>query len=399
MRWLLSTMCLVHVCGNIFCLFETTMNPEVHMNVSEIIIRWGYASEEYEAVTEDGYILPINRIPHGKNNTNSTSPKKVVLCQHGLFGAPGVWVSNPPNNSLAFILADAGYDVWMGNSRGSTWAKKHLYLDPNSKEFWAFSYDEMIKYDLPATINFILKKTGQKQIYYVGHSQGTVIALGAFSTNQQLADKIKMCFLLAPVATVEYVEGFARLLAYFHPTAFKLLFGEKEFLPMIAFNKLAGYTCSDKVIDTTCVAILGSMTGYTPQNLNKSRTDVYITHSLARTSVQIVLHYSQAINTGVFGAYDWGSPSLNMLHYNQTTPPLYNVEDMKVPTAMWSGRKDFLADETDVAHLVPKISNLIYHKIIADFSHLDFVVGLSAYDEVSKGILKLLDKSETENLH
>lgn len=39
------------------------------------------------------------------------------------------------------------------------------------------SYDEMIKYDLPATINFILKKTGQKQIYYVGHSQGTLIGM------------------------------------------------------------------------------------------------------------------------------------------------------------------------------------------------------------------------------
>jgi triacylglycerol esterase/lipase EstA (alpha/beta hydrolase family) len=32
----------------------------------------------------------------------------------------------------------------------------------------------MIKYDLSATINFIVKKTGQKQIYYVGHSQGTL---------------------------------------------------------------------------------------------------------------------------------------------------------------------------------------------------------------------------------
>ncbi|XP_003505994.1 tear acid lipase-like protein [Cricetulus griseus] len=399
MWWLLSTMCLVHVCGNIFCLFETTMNPEVHMNVSEIIIRWGYASEEYEAVTEDGYILPINRIPHGKNNTNSTGPKKVVLCQHGLFATASVWVSNPPNNSLAFILADARNDLWMGNSRGSTWAKKHLYLDPNSKEFWAFSYDEMIKYDIPATINFILKKTGQKQIYYVGHNQGTLIALGAFSTNQQLAEKIKMCFLLAPVATVKYDEDFPHLLSYICPTSLKLIFGEKELLPMAVFNKQSGYTCNVIVTDTTCFAIKVLITGYVSQHLNKSRTDVYITHSLARTSVQNLLHYSQAVNTGVFGAYDWGSPSLNMLHYNQTTPPLYNLEDMKVPTAMWSGRNDFLADDIDVAHLVSKLPNLIYHKIIADFSHLDFVVGLSAYDEVSKGILKLLHESETENLH
>lgn len=35
------------------------------------------------------------------------------------------------------------------------------------------SLDEMAKYDLPATINFIIEKTGQERLYYVGHSQGT----------------------------------------------------------------------------------------------------------------------------------------------------------------------------------------------------------------------------------
>nr|XP_048294616.1 tear acid lipase-like protein [Myodes glareolus] len=394
MRWLLSTMCLVHVFGNIFCLFAVNKNPEAHMNVSEIVTYWHYESEEYEVVTEDGYILPINRIPHGKNNSNSPAPKKVVYCQHGLFSTAGVWVSNPPNNSLAFILADAGYDVWMGNSRGNTWAKKHLYLDPNSKEFWDFSYDEMIKYDLPATINFILKKTGQKQIYYVGHSQGTLIALGAFSTNQQLAEKIKLSILLAPVATVKYVQGLGRLPAYYTPTAFKLLFGEKEFLPTADFSKISGYTCNIEVINTACAALLASMTGYAPEQLNKSRIDVYITHSTAGSSVRILLHYGQAINKGVFQAYDWGSRSLNMLHYNQTTPPLYNVEAMKVQTALRSGGKDILADPRDVANLKPKISNLVYEKIIPNFSHLDFIVGINAYNEVSKGILKLLDESE-----
>ncbi|KAL6061436.1 hypothetical protein STEG23_033203, partial [Scotinomys teguina] len=283
---------------------------------SEIITFWGYPSKEYEAVTKDGYILPINRIPHGKNSTDSSDPKEVVFCQHGLFSTAGVWVANPPDNSLAFFLADAGYDVWMGNSRGSTWAKKHLHLDPESKEFWAFSYDEMIKYDLPATINFILNKTGQKQIYYVGHSQGTLIALGAFSTNQQLAESIKLSVLLAPVATVQFIKGSGRLPSYFTPTAFKLLFGEREFLPTVAFSELSGYVCHVAAISTACAAVLESLGGYSTQ-LNKSRIDVYITHSLARTSVQTLLHYGQAIDKGVFQAYDRGSPTLNMLHYNQ----------------------------------------------------------------------------------
>ncbi|KAL1788835.1 tear acid lipase [Sigmodon hispidus] len=358
------------------------LDPCRAVDVSEIVIKWGYPNEEYEVVTDDGYILPINRIPHGKNNINSSAPKMVVYCQHGLFSTPGVWVANPPDNSLGFILADAGYDVWLGHSRGSTWAKKHKYLDPNSKQFWAFSYDEMIKYDLPATINFILKKTGQKQIFYVGHSQGTLIALGAFSTNQQLAEKVNKSFLLAPVATVKYIKGSGRLPSYFTPTAFKLLF------------------------DNVCPVILASLGGYAPDQLNKSRIDVYITHSLAGTSVQILLHYGQMkrrhrpqmkttnLLQGVFQAYDWGSLSLNMLHYNQTTPPLYNVEDMKVPTALWSGDKDFLADLKDVANLKPRIPNLFYSKTIPGFSHLDFIVGINANHEVSQEILRFLNESK-----
>lgn len=41
----------------------------------------------------------------------------------------------------------------------------------------------------------------------------------------------------------------------------------------------------------------------------------------------------------------------------QTTPPQYHVQDMKVPTALFSGGQDTLADPKDVAVLLTQVSS------------------------------------------
>lgn len=75
----------------------------------------------------------------------------------------------------------------------------------------------MAKYDLPAMVNFILKKTGQPSLHYAAHSQGSLIAFAELSRNQDLAQKIKAVFALGPVAYLGHMESPLKFLADFLP--------------------------------------------------------------------------------------------------------------------------------------------------------------------------------------
>ncbi|XP_042316960.1 lipase member M-like [Sceloporus undulatus] len=367
------------------------LNPEGFMNVNEILHYWGYPSEEYEILTKDGYYLKAYRIPHGIHSPVKTGPKPVALLLCGLVIETREYISSLPNNSLGFALADAGYDVWMLNNRGTTWSRKHQNLTIDQEEFWNFSFHEMAIYDVPATINFILQKTQQEALYVVGHSQGCSLGLITFSVLPQMAQKIKILFCFAPSYTLVGIKGITAILLNLPERLIKSIWGTKEF--SVANNKQKrshAKLCSYPVIDKLCLQAFFIGAGFNMKNLNASRADVYVGIYPDYTSVKTMIHWSQVVKSNEFKYFDYGAK--NKAIYNMTSPPFYKIEDMTVPTAVWSGGNDIIERQTDVESLLPRISNLVFYKNIPSWQHLDFIWGIDAPECLYSDVLDLMQK-------
>lgn len=128
----------------------------------ELCSIYGYTHEEHVVLTKDGYLLGLHRLPskmgHKKTNPGSSTGKPVVYLHHGLLMNSEVWVClTDAERALPFVLAEQGYDVWLGNNRcgafrtfrptcsisrnrGNKYSKKSLHHGPNSSKFWDFRF-------------------------------------------------------------------------------------------------------------------------------------------------------------------------------------------------------------------------------------------------------------------
>lgn len=73
----------------------------------EIILSRGYPVEMHPVTTEDGYILMLHRIPHGrKQSSKSGVTGSPVFIHHGITSSSACWLITPSNRSLGIMKSE-----------------------------------------------------------------------------------------------------------------------------------------------------------------------------------------------------------------------------------------------------------------------------------------------------
>ncbi|KAH8320927.1 hypothetical protein KR067_012370 [Drosophila pandora] len=357
----------------------------------------GYPIEEHSVQTSDGYILTMHRIPYSKN-TGKDGPRPVVFLMHGLLCSSSDWVLAGPHAGLAYLLSEAGYDVWMGNARGNTYSKKHATKSPLLQPFWNFEWHDIGIYDLPAMIDYVIYWTGVETVSYVGHSQGTTSFFVLNSMVPRFKSRIRSAHLLAPVAWMDHMESplakvGAPLLG--QPNAFVEVFGSAEFFASTELMNLFGaLVCKDEAISQfMCTNVLFLLGGWDSPYQNVTLIPEIMATTPAGCSVNQLFHYLQEYNSGYFRQFDYGK-TRNKKEYSSKTPPEYNVEGIDVPTYLYYSDNDYFASLVDVDKLRytmnPSALKSAYRLPEVKWNHIDFLWGLNVkeilYDRVINDI-------------
>ncbi|GIL46967.1 hypothetical protein Vafri_3829 [Volvox africanus] len=410
--------------------------------LAELVVPYGYPLDVHNVETEDGFILTLLRIPHGRADVEAASSAKlrrsvgtaasrpVIFLQHGLLDSAAGFLVNGPGRSLAFLLADAGYDVWLGNVRGNTLSRSHAFLDASDARFWQWSYDEMAAYDLPAMMQYALRTSGAPSLRYVGHSQGTTVLLAALAgptgegrvPSQRASDSdavakgapavpagvVERAVLLAPVAVAKHISSVPLLaMAAMGTDDMFTLMGLHEFLPsqeLVA--QLEGRLCV--VQPYLCVSFLAALCGYNPSNLDITRLPLYLGYTPAGTSVQNMAHWAQAVRARApnsMRCFDFGvncasfSGRCNQRMYGTIEPPRYNLTAITTPLAVFTGTHDRLSTPLDLEYLRESLGPGVVKlsKNLEAYEHLDFIWGIDAKELLYDDVLRFLSGDDDDD--
>lgn len=273
--------------------------------------------------------------------------------------------------------------MWLGNNRGNTYSHKHRKYRPDQNKYWDFSIDDFIHYDLPSSIDYVLKVTKSEKLSYIGFSQGTAQGFGCFASKPDLAEKINLFVALAPTTTVRgFNHRIVNTMISLQPEIVFRIFGRKAFLSTTLFwRRILTRTLFTKLMDASNRFLFG----WTGNNMIPSEKSVLYNHIYSYTSVKVVAHWFQIQQSGHFQMYDDAQHGRGS-SYRPYRTPQYHLANMKCPVALFYGGADTLPNfKSLLDELDP-----VYVRREPELEHLCFMWGGEAHTTIFPDVVRLL---------
>lgn len=139
----------------------------------------GSDSELHKVETDDGVKVALWRYTSDQEN------QEPILFVHGL-GANHRNMALNEENGLVQYLSKAGYDCWALDLRGRG-------ESDTPSDSWSF--DDYVKKDLPATVDYILEQTEYSKLHWIGHSMGGMLfyaVAGALKYQEKIGSAVTL---------------------------------------------------------------------------------------------------------------------------------------------------------------------------------------------------------------
>ncbi|KAL1980723.1 hypothetical protein VTN96DRAFT_3605 [Rasamsonia emersonii] len=400
--------------------------------------RVGLDVETFKVQTEDGFILTLWHVYNPKEYTPlpaeqrgprrpdvfydknerplpSSNRRYPVLLIHGLLQSAGAYCTND-DDSLAFYLCKAGYDVWLGNNRCG-FDPEHATLSYSDPRMWAWNIRHMGVFDLPALVSRVLYETGFEKLALVCHSQGTSETLVALAKDQrpELGERISVFCALAPAAYAGPLikKMYFRFMSMLSPSMFRLCFGIHAFIPfMMTMHRLL----PPRVYGALGYRVFSYLFGWTDVRWDRALRDrmfqfapVYVSAESmrwwlgrdgfarqkcilsTREQGQQEEEEDRRYADGLVDVDDSGEERGSNAWYGPQVPPF----------ALWIAGAD---DLVDGRRLLRRLQNgrephvrLVHWKIIDEYEHLDVLWAMDAIEQVGREVLEVIWRTVPED--
>lgn len=354
-------------------------------NYKKHIERFGHKLEENEIKTEDGYIINLwHLIP------NFIVNKEKVIYLHPGFASTGLCYFGLKEKSLAYYLQEKGYDVWIGNNRGSKFSSKHVSKDSKkvNGDYWEFCMDHFVRYDIVSEIEFIKKRTDAEKVDFVGYSEGSTLFLMLYMDNPNFVESSINKFV--SIGTIPNLSNTTLSIADTINNIYKFLKISEPFSKAFKLNDQ---------LRTVLVKSIKANPSFYEKQFQKEK--IITNRSNATAIANFFTHYPTDLS--VYHLYQWEEiqEEEKLVYFNFHPKKndkvkeydLNIIKNWKIKALITRSKFDGFSSYEEVTKLCNTIQNKSLITIFeSEYAHLDYGMAESAYKDFYIPLVDYLDK-------